>query len=253
MPGVVIKMLREGTGEAVNRGDKVFVFYRGTFAATREVFDSNLSAKDPLAFTAGSYDVIQALSEGSIGLHVGSTFVMIVPPEFGFGEAGVPGFIPPKSTLIFEIVIVGRNELKYKETEAEPEPAAAPVKEEPVVEEEPIVEEEPVVEETPVEVVVEAPEPESQEPEAEPVDDTYRKHRVQETELTVTEEPEPVVEEQPAPVVEEEPESTPAPVEETPAPVEEASAPVEETPAPVEETAAPEPVVVEEPVEPEPV
>ena len=115
MPGVVIKMLREGTGEKINRGDKVFVFYRGTFASNRQVFDSNLSAKDPLAFTAGSYDVIQALSEGSIGLTVGSTFVMIVPPEFGFGEAGVPGFIPPKSTLIFEIVIVGRNELKYKD------------------------------------------------------------------------------------------------------------------------------------------
>ena len=65
-----------------------------------------------------------------------------------------------------------------------------------------------------MEVVVEEPEPESQEPEAEPADDTYRKHRVEETELTVTEEPEPVVEE---PVAESEAE---APIEVTSAPVE---------------------------------
>jgi FKBP-type peptidyl-prolyl cis-trans isomerase len=67
-----------------------------------------------LPYTAGGTDVIKALSEASIGLQVGSTFVMIVPPEYGFGSKGVPGFIPPESTLIFEIVIVGVNELKIK-------------------------------------------------------------------------------------------------------------------------------------------
>ena len=111
MPGVVIHMLREGTGETIFRGDTVFCFYRGTFASTKEEFDSNLNAKAPLPYTAGGSDVIKALAEGSIGLKVGSTFVMIVPPEYGFGPKGVPGFIPPASTLIFEIVIVGVNEL----------------------------------------------------------------------------------------------------------------------------------------------
>ena len=115
MPGVALHMLREGTGETIRRGDTVFVFYRGSFASNKEVFDSNLNTGTPLPFTAGGNDVIKALSESSIGLKVGSTFVMVVPPEFGFGSKGVPGFIPPESTLIFEIVIVGVNELKLKE------------------------------------------------------------------------------------------------------------------------------------------
>lgn len=101
--------MREGAGETIQRGDTVFVFYRGRFADTKQVFDSNLDSQDPLPFTAGGKDVIKALSLKSIGLKVGTTFVMVVPPEFGFGPEGIEGFIPPNSTLIFEIVIVGRN------------------------------------------------------------------------------------------------------------------------------------------------
>ena len=136
--------MREGTGETIQRGDTVFVFYRGRFADSKQVFDSNLDSETPLSFTAGGRDVIKALSLKSIGLKVGTTFVMVVPPEFGFGAEGIKDFIPPNATLIFEIVIVGRNELKFKDDAETAEPAA------PVAEPTPVAPQEPEQKPTPV-------------------------------------------------------------------------------------------------------
>jgi FKBP-type peptidyl-prolyl cis-trans isomerase len=50
--------------------------------------------------------VIQGFSQGTIGMRVGGLRRVVVPPNLGYGSAGMPPDIPGNSTLIFEIELL---------------------------------------------------------------------------------------------------------------------------------------------------
>ena len=106
--GIVINMLREGSGNAPRNTDTVKVHYRGTLADGTE-FDSSYKRGQPASFPLNR--VIPCWTEAVQTIKVGGKARLQCPPELAYGDRGVPGTIPPGATLTFEVElldIVGR-------------------------------------------------------------------------------------------------------------------------------------------------
>src|SRR3989344_9437983 len=75
-------------------GDLVSVNYTGKLA-DGAVFDSNLDPAfghvTPFEFVLGAKQVIPGWEKGIVGMKVGEKKQLVISPEEGYGEAGVPG------------------------------------------------------------------------------------------------------------------------------------------------------------------
>ncbi|MBR4749689.1 MAG: FKBP-type peptidyl-prolyl cis-trans isomerase [Abditibacteriota bacterium] len=105
--GLKIEDLKLGTGDMVEDGDTVSVHYKGTLENGEE-FDSSYKHGKPFGFTVGKDSVIQGWEQGIKGMQVGGKRKLTIPPSLGYGDADMPG-IPPNSTLIFEIELLGKE------------------------------------------------------------------------------------------------------------------------------------------------
>jgi FKBP-type peptidyl-prolyl cis-trans isomerase FkpA len=99
-----IEHLREGTGASPTAADRVKVHYHGTFADGR-VFDSSVERGTPATFPLGG--VIPCWTQGVAQMKVGGKAKLTCPPDLAYGAAGAPPTIPPNSTLIFEVELLG--------------------------------------------------------------------------------------------------------------------------------------------------
>jgi FKBP-type peptidyl-prolyl cis-trans isomerase len=91
-------------------GDTVAMNYTGRLQ-NGTVFDSNVDPKfkhvQPFIFTLGAGQVIAGWDKGIVGMKVGEKKTLTIPPADGYGASGVPGAIPPNSTLIFDVELLG--------------------------------------------------------------------------------------------------------------------------------------------------
>jgi FKBP-type peptidyl-prolyl cis-trans isomerase len=101
--GLLIKDEVVGSGEEVQAGKKLRVHYTGKFMDGKP-FDSS-RGKDPFEVNLGSGTVIKGWEEGLVGMKVGGTRKLIVPPDLAYGKNG-SGKIPPNSKLYFEIELL---------------------------------------------------------------------------------------------------------------------------------------------------
>lgn len=90
-------------------GNTVLVHYTGWVAQAdgtpgRQI-DSSVN-RNPLQFTIGLNQVIKGFEEGVMQMQVGEKRRLIVPPDLGYGTHGVGLFIPPNSTLIFDVELL---------------------------------------------------------------------------------------------------------------------------------------------------
>ncbi len=99
--GLIIEILKDGTGAPVKSGDKVSVDYRGMFT-NGTVFDESYKRGETFSFTPGNSEVIAGWEEGVLGMKVGEKRRLTVPPSLGYGPNDY-GPIPGGSTLIFDI------------------------------------------------------------------------------------------------------------------------------------------------------
>lgn len=102
--GVKITHVQEGKGASPKATDTVRVHYRGTLVDGKE-FDSSYKRGEPISFPLNR--VIPAWTQGVQKMKVGGKARLECPPETAYGARGVPGVIPPNSTLIFDIELLG--------------------------------------------------------------------------------------------------------------------------------------------------
>lgn len=72
---------------AVKQGDSVKVHYTGKFDSG-EVFDRSEEA-DPLTFTVGAGQVIPGFDQALLGMQVGESKQVVIPPDQAYGERGL--------------------------------------------------------------------------------------------------------------------------------------------------------------------
>jgi len=104
--GLVIEDIKIGEGQEVEKFNIVTVNYTGLLEDGTK-FDSSLNpGRTPFRFTVGAGQVIQGWDQGLIGMKIGGTRKLTIPPELGYGSRD-NGPIPANSTLIFEIDLLG--------------------------------------------------------------------------------------------------------------------------------------------------
>jgi FKBP-type peptidyl-prolyl cis-trans isomerase len=100
-----VEKIISGAGTAPKHGDTVKVHYTGWLTDGTK-FDSSVDRDEPFEFVLGTGQVIQGWDQGVAGMRVGDKARLTIPPELAYGEAGYPGAIPPKATLIFEVELL---------------------------------------------------------------------------------------------------------------------------------------------------
>ena len=101
--GLQYEVIKMGRGKKPAATDNVKVHYHGTLISGT-VFDSSVERGEPIVF--GLNQVIAGWTEGLQLMPVGSKFKFYIPQDLGYGAQNA-GTIPPYSTLIFEVELLG--------------------------------------------------------------------------------------------------------------------------------------------------
>jgi FKBP-type peptidyl-prolyl cis-trans isomerase len=101
--GLQYKVLQEGQGVKPSARGEVEVHYKGSLI-NGTVFDSSYDRGEPITFLLNQ--VIPGWAEGVQLMSPGSKYEFYIPFELAYGQQGVPGVIPPYSTLIFEVELL---------------------------------------------------------------------------------------------------------------------------------------------------
>lgn len=101
--GVQYKILKQGNGPKPTATSTVKVNYEGK-TIDGKVFDSSYTRKSPMTFKCNQ--VIKGWSEAIQQMPVGSTWMIYIPQQLGYG-AREAGNIKPFSALIFKVELLG--------------------------------------------------------------------------------------------------------------------------------------------------
>jgi FKBP-type peptidyl-prolyl cis-trans isomerase FkpA len=105
--------LKAGSGAAVVNGQIAVMqytgwLYEGSASDNKgKQFDSSRTSGQPFKFPLGTGAVIKGWDQGVLGMKVGESRRLIIPPDLAYGDAGAGGVIPPGATLVFDVELVG--------------------------------------------------------------------------------------------------------------------------------------------------
>ena len=97
---------KEGTGAQPTAEDEVTVHYTGKLL-NGQVFDSSVNRGEAATFPLNR--VIPGWTEGVQLMKEGAKYTFFIPSDLAYGPQGVPGAIPPHSTLIFDVELIKVN------------------------------------------------------------------------------------------------------------------------------------------------
>lgn len=117
VPGLSMRLLREGTGATAEIGHTAVVHYTGwLYDQSAEhyrgnKFDSSVDRGTHFEFSLGARRVIRGWDEGVVGMKIGELRELTIAPELAYGDRAVGDLIPPGSTLIFEVELADLKDL----------------------------------------------------------------------------------------------------------------------------------------------
>jgi FKBP-type peptidyl-prolyl cis-trans isomerase FkpA len=103
--GLYVQDLVVGAGAEAASGGTVSVHYTGWLVDGGK-FDSSRDRGEPFDFALGAQQVIAGWDEGVVGMKIGGTRKLVIPPSLAYGAAGIPGAIPPNATLVFDVELL---------------------------------------------------------------------------------------------------------------------------------------------------
>ena len=101
--GLIHIDMKVGDGATPSRSDRVKVHYSGWLLDGTK-FDSSVDRGTPTTF--GVTGVIKGWTEALLTMKVGGKRKLIIPPDLAYGARGRPS-IPPNSTLVFDVELLG--------------------------------------------------------------------------------------------------------------------------------------------------
>lgn len=121
-PQLLTEEVRAGIGIEARAGMVLAVHYTGwlyepgALGHRGRQFDSSRENGRPLVFELGAGRVIRGWEIGVTGMRVGGVRRVVIPPELAYGNRDVGnGLIPPNSTLVFEIELLGVETVGFVE------------------------------------------------------------------------------------------------------------------------------------------
>ena len=102
--GLQYEVLTEAEGAKPNASNSVTCHYEGKLL-NGKIFDSSVKRNTPATFPLNR--VISGWTEGLQFMSVGSKYRFFIPPHLAYGDRQVGSDIPPNSTLIFEVELLG--------------------------------------------------------------------------------------------------------------------------------------------------
>jgi FKBP-type peptidyl-prolyl cis-trans isomerase FkpA len=103
---LIYQTTEPGDGATAVSGDEVEVHYTGWLVDGTK-FDSSVDRDQTFKFKLGEGRVIKGWERGVLGMKVGETRELIIPPDLGYGKKGAGKVIPPDAVLLFEVRLLG--------------------------------------------------------------------------------------------------------------------------------------------------
>ncbi|KAJ6237844.1 fk506-binding protein [Anaeramoeba flamelloides] len=104
--GIMKEILKEGSGEKPLPNSTVKVHYVGTLTNGKK-FDSSRDRDQPFEFVVGKRSVIQGWDLGIPTMKIGELAKFTIKADYAYGSQSPSQDIPPNSTLIFEVELLG--------------------------------------------------------------------------------------------------------------------------------------------------
>lgn len=101
--GIYFTIVKQGTGRTPAAGTEVTVKYTGTLIDGTVFIDTAKEGGTKKLIVGGA---IKGLNEALLTMRKGEQRIVIIPPELGFGEAGLTFLIPPNSFLVFDLELI---------------------------------------------------------------------------------------------------------------------------------------------------
>ncbi|KAJ2453864.1 Fork head 1 [Coemansia sp. RSA 2336] len=107
--GVTVENIKAGDNTNFPKpGDTVTMHYTGMLE-NGTTFDSSYKRNKPFVCKIGVGQLIRGWDEGVPQMSKGQQAKLTITPDYGYGQNGVPGLIPPNSKLIFEVELLAIN------------------------------------------------------------------------------------------------------------------------------------------------